>query len=214
MRPQRSWRRNVCAYQVPFWQYSSEQGHHCFDRHWYSDTFLLKCHSRYIPSCNMVLNYTDDDQRYISAYLVASELGFPICCLQFSTYWKDNNISNIKIQARRTDRYVINFDQFSSLSLESASVVTSIQYVCYFMTKINQVQMWANYDIACLPKDTSSAQSINNFSSIFVSYFFLTFSSFIKNIKYNIEKSFSVVFTKNRFFSYGKPFSNHQILFF
>ena len=29
----------------------------------------------------MVLNYTGDDQRYISAYLVASELGLPICCL-------------------------------------------------------------------------------------------------------------------------------------
>ena len=29
----------------------------------------------------MVLNYTRDDQRYISAYLVASELGLPICCL-------------------------------------------------------------------------------------------------------------------------------------
>ena len=136
----------------------------------------------------MVLNYTGDDQRYISAYLVASELGLRICCLlsamhtilgcnsrqQFSTYWKDNNIPNIKTQARRTNRYVINFDEFSSVSLESASVVTSIQYVCYFMMEINQVQMWANYDIACLPKDTSSAQSINNFSSVFVSYFFLT----------------------------------------
>ena len=29
----------------------------------------------------MVLSYTGDDQRYISAYLVASELGLPICCL-------------------------------------------------------------------------------------------------------------------------------------
>ena len=29
----------------------------------------------------MVLNYTGDDQSFVSAYLVASELGSPICCL-------------------------------------------------------------------------------------------------------------------------------------
>ena len=53
-------------------------------------------------------------------------------CQQFFTYWKDNNIPNIKKQTGqtgRTDR--IDFGDFPSLSLESPSVVTSVQYVCY-----------------------------------------------------------------------------------
>ena len=44
------------------------------------------------------------------------------------TYWKDN-IPNIKKQTRQTDRYMINFGEFPSLSLESPSFVTSVQYV-------------------------------------------------------------------------------------
>ena len=50
-------------------------------------------------------------------------------------YWKDNNIPNIKTQNRRTERND-RFWWFLSLSLESSSVVTSIQYVCFFMKKI------------------------------------------------------------------------------
>ena len=48
----------------------------------------------------------------------------------FFTYWKYNSIPNVKKQNRQTDD-VINFGEFSSLSLESPSVVTSILYVCY-----------------------------------------------------------------------------------
>ena len=50
------------------------------------------------------------------------------------------------------DRYAITFVEFPSLSLESPSVVTLIQYVYFFMMRINQVQMWMNYDIESLPK--------------------------------------------------------------
>ena len=64
---------------------------------------------------------------------------------QFLTYWKDNSIANTKKQSQWTGRYVINFGKFPSISLESLSVVTSIQYVRYFKMKISQVQMWMNY---------------------------------------------------------------------
>ena len=64
---------------------------------------------------------------------------------QFFTYWKDKSIPNVKKQNRQTDD-VINFGEFSSLSLESPSVVTSILYVCYLYeehkadAKMNELQ--------------------------------------------------------------------------
>ena len=103
----------------------------------------------------MVLNYTHNDQTYIPVNLVASELGLPICCLlpamhavsrcnyvsSFSHTGKTATFQTLKKQTRRTDRYMINFGEFPSLFLESLSVVTSIQHVCYLMMRINQVQV-------------------------------------------------------------------------
>ena len=66
--------------------------------------------------------------------------------------WKNSNTPNIKKQTRRTDICVINYGEFPSLSLKSPSVTTSIQYLCYFMMAVNQVQVWINYDIEWLPK--------------------------------------------------------------
>ena len=67
--------------------------------------------------------------------------------------WKNltNSTTEQTEQTRQTDS-MIDFGEFPSLSLESPSVVTSIQYVCYFMVRTNQVQGWMNYDIERLPK--------------------------------------------------------------
>ena len=43
---------------------------------------------------------------------------------------------------------MIDFGEFSLLSLESPSVVTWMQYVCYLYEEMNQVKVWMNYDIA------------------------------------------------------------------
>ena len=46
--------------------------------------------------------------------------------------------------------------EFPSHSLESPSVVASNQYVCYFLMRINQGQVWMNYDIEMLTKKNLS----------------------------------------------------------
>ena len=46
------------------------------------------------------------------------------------TYWKDNNIPNIKKQNLRTDRY--DWLRLLSLSLDCLSAVSLIQYVRYY----------------------------------------------------------------------------------
>ena len=51
---------------------------------------------------------------------------------------------------------MINFGEFPSHSLESPSVVASNQYVCYFLMRINQGQVWMNYDIEMLTKKNLS----------------------------------------------------------
>ena len=43
---------------------------------------------------------------------------------------------------------MIDFGEFSLLSLESPSVVTWMQYVCCLYEEMNQVKVWMNYDIA------------------------------------------------------------------
>ena len=43
---------------------------------------------------------------------------------------------------------MIDFGEFPSVSLESPSVVTWMQYVCYLHEEMNQVKVWMNYDIA------------------------------------------------------------------
>ena len=45
-------------------------------------------------------------------------------------------------------------------------------------------------------------RALISFVSICLTLFLNSLSSFIKNIKYNIEKSFSILFTWNKFFSY------------
>ena len=101
---------------------------------------------------------------------------------------------------------IIDFGEFFSLSLECPSVVTSIKYVCYFMMRINQVQVWMNYDVECLPKRIRSyivyhqlsmlysGGFVNVHSISFVLRLFLVvlffhqylFNIFSKYIKYNI----------------------------
>ena len=51
----------------------------------------------------------------------------------FVTYWKDNNIPNIKKKQNKLDELtdMIGVGQVLSLSLQSPSVVTSIQYTCH-----------------------------------------------------------------------------------
>ena len=97
---------------------------------------------------------------------------------------------------------IIDFGEFFSLSLECPSVVTSIKYVCYFMMRINQVQVWMNYDVECLPKRIRSYIVYHQLSMLYsdgfvnvhsisfilrlflVGFFFINI--FSKYIKYNI----------------------------
>ena len=75
---------------------------------------------------------------------------------QFFTYWKDNNIPNIKKQTRRTDRS--DRLRWISLTLFRKSVCCCLTSICnirmyaIFIMRINQVQVWINYDTECLPK--------------------------------------------------------------
>ena len=95
-------------------------------------------------------------------------------------YWKDNNIPNIKTQNRRTERND-RFWWFLSLSLESSSVVTSIQYVCFFLwrkcssSNVNELRytMFTKKNLSGVRSPSTSDVlvlhlSINIFSLIFV----------------------------------------------
>ena len=91
---------------------------------------------------------------YISVHPVASELGFPICCLlpamhaisecsSISSFSHTGKITAFQTLRNKLDEWT---DMRSPLlnsphSLESPSVVTLIQYVYFFMMRINQVQM-------------------------------------------------------------------------
>ena len=83
-------------------------------------------------------------QRYIPIHLVASELKLPICCLlpvmhailgcnSGSSFSLIGNITAFQTLKQKIDKLtdMTDFGEFPSLSLESASIVTSIQYVCY-----------------------------------------------------------------------------------
>ena len=79
------------------------------------------------------------DQRYIPVHLVASELELPICCLlpAMHAISRCNSVSSFSHAGIITFQTLKNkhdklTDEFPSLSLESLSVVTSVQYVCYF----------------------------------------------------------------------------------
>ena len=69
---------------------------------------------------------------------------------QFFTYWNSNNILNIKKQTeqpQQTDSYD-RLRWVSSLPIESPSVVTSVQYVCYLYddnksgSSVNDLRCW------------------------------------------------------------------------
>ena len=105
------------------------------------------------------------------------------------------------------DRYAITFVEFPSLSFRK-SVCCYFNSVCIFFydenksgSDVNELRYRkftkTNLRGYRLPPtlDVSVLQSINIFSSIFVQYILNSFSSFIKNIKNNIEKSFSILFT-------------------
>ena len=97
---------------------------------------------------------------YISIHLLGSELGLPICCLLLairaisrcdfvSTFSHIEKIPTFQTLKSKIDELtdMIDFGEYPSFSLESLSFVTSMQYVCIFTKKINQVQVWMNYDI-------------------------------------------------------------------
>ena len=126
-------------------------------RHVTAISLYLSVTKPHISRNNTVLNYTSNNKRYIPVHLVASELRLPICCLlpaihtisrcnsvsSFSHTGKITTFQKIKKQIRRTDRYVINFAQFPSLSLESPSVATSVQYVLVEASKENTENKFA-----------------------------------------------------------------------
>ena len=93
-------------------------------------------------------------EMYAPIHLLALEL--PICCLllamlaisgcdSVSTFSHIEKIATFQILKSKIDELtdMIDIAEFPSLSLESLSVVTSMQYVLYviFMKKINQVQV-------------------------------------------------------------------------
>ena len=90
--------------------------------------------------------------RYIP--IPALALGIPVCCLlgamhvgceSISSFSHIRKITTFQTLKNKMDQLtnMIDFDGFSH-SLCSVC--------CYFMKKINQVQVWLNYDIECLPK--------------------------------------------------------------
>ena len=150
--------------------------------------------------------------------------------------WKNltNSTTEQTEQTRQTDS-MIDFGEFPSLSLESPSVVTSIQYVCYLYddnksgSSVTELRCWM------LTKDNSSRngllptldalvldlrRALIFFINICLIFFQNSFSSFIKNIKYNIEKGFflfKVPFYIKQFFPYRndspKIFLKHIFFF-
>ena len=91
---------------------------------------------------------------YISIHLLGSELGLPICCLLLairaisrcdfvSTFSHIEKIPTFQTLKSKIDELtdMIDFGEYPSFSLESLSFVTSMQYVCIFTKKINQVQV-------------------------------------------------------------------------
>ena len=92
----------------------------------------------------------------VSWHLLPSKLGLAICCLlpamyvisrcasisSFSHTGKIKTFQTLKSKQKNLELTdIIDFGEFFSLSLECPSVVTSIKYVCYFMMRINQVQV-------------------------------------------------------------------------
>ena len=157
----------------------------------------------------------------VSWHLLPSKLRLTICCLlpamyvisrcasisSFSHTGKITTFQTLKSKQKKLELTdMIDFGEFFSLSLESPSVATSIKYVCYFMMRINQVQVWMNYDVECLPKRIRSyivyhqlsmlysGGFVNVHSISFVLRLFLVvlffhqylFNIFSKYIKYNI----------------------------
>ena len=114
-------------------------------RHWfYSDNFILKCHWPYILRFNMVFNWYRWRSGIIPTHLiVASELELTVCCLLPAMYaiWGCDSVNSFS-HTRKITTFealknkleeltdTIDFGEFLSLSLESPSVVTSVQYVC------------------------------------------------------------------------------------
>ena len=127
----------------------------------------------------MVLNYTGNDQIYISVHLVASKLGSPICCLlpAIHAVSRRNSISNFshtgktaKFQTLKrkldelTDMWSTSVNSTHSLK----KVVTAIQNLCYFMMRIEEgfERRYFTTNLRCF--STSSAQNTDIFLSIIV----------------------------------------------
>ena len=94
---------------------------------------------------------------------------------------------------------VIDFGEFPSFSLESPSVITSIRYVCYLYDDVLRCRMFTkkNSSRDRLPPTLDVLvlhlrRALIFFINMCAIFFLSSFSLFIKNIKYNIEKSFSI----------------------
>ena len=120
---------------------------------------------------------------------------------------------------------MIDFGQFPALSLEIPCVVTSIQCVCYLYeeykpgSSVNELRhrMFTKKNLSGAGDRLPSTLDMLVLHLRRASIFFLkSFSSFVKNIKYNIEKTFSVHKTPlyiKQFFSYDIK-NIHRMLFF
>ena len=134
-------------------------------------------------------------------------------------------MTTFEILKKKIDKLtnMIVFGKIPSLSLERLSVVTSIQYVCYLYeenksgSSVNKLRyrmfIKKNLSEDHLPS-TSDALVLHLRTALM--FFLNSFSSFIKNIKYNIEKPFSthkIPLYIKQFFSYNIKYI-HQTLFF
>ena len=66
-----------------------------------------------------------------------------------------HSIPNMKKKKKKNDDDMIDFVEFPSLSLESPSVVTSVQYICYLYEEnksVSNVNELRYRMLECLPK--------------------------------------------------------------
>ena len=127
----------------------------------------------------------------ISVHQVTSKLRLPICCLLPAMHkicWKDNNVPNIKIIRTNSTSWQIwsTSVNFTDSLYKVRLLLLQFNMYVIFMMIINQVHVWMNYYKNVYQKEfeqrwlttnfrcfsTSSAQSINTFSSVFVYCFF------------------------------------------
>ena len=108
---------------------------------------------------------------------------------QFFRYWKDNNIQTFKTLKNKLDELTDVID-VGSLSLESPSIATSIQYVCYLYdenkssSSVNELRYWMftkkNLSGDCLPPNLDAlVLPLRRVLIFFHWYLFNTFSKLV-----------------------------------